>query len=121
MSTIYFNIKRESWFKIDWTKINRVFESYYEIDEYNVDGYGSNDKYFTTDSKFIRKLKLSKLENSNTHDEVIDILFDKNVITFLEKKPESRWFGRTGASGTVGVSGTSGTSGIYGTQGMCGT
>lgn len=114
--TVYFNIKRECWFKVDWTKINRVFESYDEIQEYNDEGYGSSDKYFTTTSKFIRLLKLSKLDNSNEHDEVIDILFDKNIVLFLEKKPNSRTF-----SGATGMSGTSGTMGYTGTCGISGT
>jgi len=57
------------------------------------------------------------VENSNTHNEVIDILFNENIIKILDKKPKSKWYGQTGSTGPTGPTGQiwSGSQGMYGT------
>jgi len=96
----------------DFKKIEKIFEKY----DIKKPRYYETEQYFETDIRLIRKLKISKLEGSTEFDELINILFDKNIIKFIERLP-----GGSGTTGSSGASGTSGTSGISGSSGIDGT
>lgn len=61
-------------------KIKKIFENY-NIKQVFLDGL-----YYKINEKFIRKLKIKKLENSKEFKEITNIIYDKTLIRFADKK-----------------------------------
>jgi len=99
---LYFYVK--NW---DDNETFKIIKKYPEIVQFS-----ESYQHYWCDIKFIRKLKLSNIIESNTeYKDIIDTLFDKEKISFLTKEPTFGTSGTTGDSGSSGTSGTSGTSG----------
>lgn len=95
MTKIYLEVN-DSW--VTDPKINKLFKDY--------DIIYLHFNYYEIDLRFIRKIKISKLEKSTEFDAIAKILFDKENVKFLKTRPSFN--GTTGYSGSEGTSGTSG-------------
>lgn len=94
-----------------------------EISHYFYD----NTRYFHTDNQFIRKIKFSHLQKFKKFEDIFNILFNKEIITFINEEdlpPTSSVYcysgGASGHSGTAGPSGISGFSGFGSGSGIAG-
>ncbi len=87
------------------TTEGKTFEQIYNLfEKYNIKF--ERFKYYSTDIKLLRKIKISKIEGSSKFDKLINILFDTNIIKFIEKIPSFN-SNMNVTSGTCGVSGPS--------------
>lgn len=101
-----------------YVKCNNDLEKPYEDEHFDIIRnypelvqYNESYQFYWCDIKFIRKLKLSTIENSNKYNDIIGVLFNKKLVEFLEHAPQFGTSGTTGSSGTSGTSGSSGTDG----------
>jgi len=96
-----------------WTENPEIYETenpkiYETIRKYSeIHQFPTSAQWYWCDIKFVRKLKLSKLEKSHNYSDIIDLLFNNDLITFHKDEPIFS------TSGTSDTSGSSGSSGVY--------
>ena len=109
---MYFTIKK--WQEKE--EIDKVISTFSEVEKMNDDRFKHPIMdYYYLDIKQIRKIKILSLHDESAKKRLKTLqtlLYDKELITLSEEKPQFiSESGTTGSSGTNGRSGTSGSSG----------